>query len=100
MNPVSEIGTLEHELENLRASYASMQRGAMYLRSFFVAVLIGSLLVITYSLITMNIPVMGLGALIACVTGAIIVCNRRNWTSMADIRLWGARLSDLEAVES
>jgi len=52
MDPGSEIALLERELTNLRAGFASMQRGARYLSNFFLIVLIGAVIIIGYSLFT------------------------------------------------
>ena len=100
MNPKTEMAQIEQELANLRASFAGMQRGATYLKNFFVVTLIGSLLVTAYSLLIMSIPGIGVGAIVALMSGAMIVGNRGNWIYLADWRLWGERRSYVEATET
>jgi hypothetical protein len=96
----SEVAQIEHELDILRASYADLERGATYLRSFFVVVLVGALLAFAYSLVTMNIPGIGLGALIASMAGAIVVGNHAHWIYLMNMRRRGERIGRLDAIET
>jgi hypothetical protein len=95
----SEIANIEHELEILRESHAELERGAIYLRRFFVVVLVGALLAFAYSLVTMNMPGIGLGALIALMAGAIIVGNHGVWIYLMNFRHEGERIGRLDAIE-
>ncbi len=99
MNRASEIAQIEHELENLRASYAAMQRGAVYMRNFFVVVLVGALLAAIYSLVTMNIPGIALGAVIAGMAGAITIGFKMNWIGLVGWGMRGVRVGYVEATE-
>ena len=83
MDHTPEIAQLERELENLRASYAAMQRGAIYLRNFFFAVLIGALVSGVYSVATATLAGIGVSALVALMAAAIIVGCRGNWIYLA-----------------
>ena len=83
MDHTTEIARLERELENLRASYAAMQRGAIYLRNFFFAVLIGALVSAVYSVATATLAGIGVSALVALMAAAIIVGCRGNWIYLA-----------------
>ena len=89
MNRASEIAQLEHELENLQASYAAMQRGAIYLRTFVGIVLVGAVLAAVYSLVTVSIPGSALGAIIASMAGAILIGFKMNWIGMTGWTTWG-----------
>jgi hypothetical protein len=99
MNRASEIAQLEHELENLRASAAAMQRGAIYLRTFVGIVLVGAVLVAVYSLVTMIIPGIALGALVASMAGTILIGFRMNWIGLPGWGIKGQRMGYVEATE-
>jgi hypothetical protein len=89
MSRASEIAQLEHELENLYASAAAMQRGAMYLRAFIGVVAVGAVIAAAYSLAIMSIPGSALGILIASMAGAILIGFKMNWIGMTG---WGTEL--------
>jgi len=97
MNRASEIDQLEHELENLHASYAAMQRGAIYLRAFVGIVLVGAVLAAVYSLVTISIPGIFLGTVIASMAGAILIAFRMNWIGMTG---WSMELVRADYVET
>jgi hypothetical protein len=97
MNRASEIAQLEHELENLYASVAAMQRGATYLRTFVGVVLVGALLAALYSLVTMNIPGIALGAIIASMAAAILIGFKMNGIGVTGWGIKGQRVGYVEA---
>jgi hypothetical protein len=78
MNRASEIAQFEHELENLYASAAAMQRGTVSFRTFLSIVLVGAVLAGAYSLATMIIPGIALSAIIASMAGAILIAFKMN----------------------
>jgi hypothetical protein len=97
MSRASEIIQLEHELENLYASAAAMQRSAIYLRTFIGVVLIGAVLAAVYSLVTMSVPGIALGAIIASMAGAILIGFRMNWIGLPGWGTNGQRVGYVEA---
>jgi hypothetical protein len=97
MNRASEIAQLEHELENLYASAAAMQRGATYLRTFVRVVLVGAVLVAIYSLVAMSVPGIAIGAIIASLAGAILIGFKMNWIGVPGWCIRGQRVGYVEA---
>ena len=97
MSRASEITQLEHELENLYASAAAMQRGAIYLRTFIGVVLVGAVLVAVYSLVTMSVPGIALGVIIASMAGAILIGFKMNWIGATG---WGMEFVRARYVET
>jgi hypothetical protein len=87
MNRASEIAQLEHELENLYASSAAMQRGTFYFRTF----------VPVYSLVIMSMPGIALGAIIASMAGAILIAFKMNWIGVLGWGIKGQRTGYVEA---
>ncbi len=97
MNRASEIAQLEHELEILYASAATMRRGATYLRTFAGIVLVGAVLADVYSLVTMSVPGIALGTIIASMAAAILIGFRMNWIGVPGWGIKGQRVSYVEA---
>jgi hypothetical protein len=97
MNRASEIAQLEHELENLYASSAAMQRGTFYFRTFVRIVLVGAVLVAVYSLVIMSMPGIALGAIIASMAGAILIAFKMNWIGVLGWGIEGQRTGYVEA---
>jgi hypothetical protein len=97
MTRASEIVQLEHELENLYASAAAMQRGATYLRTFVGVVLVGAVLVAIYSLVTTSVPGIALGAIIASMAGAVLIGFKMNWIGVPGWGIKGQRVGYVEA---
>jgi hypothetical protein len=96
MNRASEAAQLEHELENLYASAAAMQRGTFYFRTFVSIVLVGALLAGAYSLATMIVPGIALSAIIASMAGAILIAFKMNWIGVLGWGMKGGRIGYVE----
>jgi hypothetical protein len=97
MTRASEIAQLERELENLYASAAAMQRGATYLRTFVGVVLVGAVLAAIYSLVTMSVPGIALGVIIASMAGAVLIGFKMNWIGAPAWGIRGGRVGYVEA---